>query len=431
MEQLPVTKKNRFPLYAQILSAVVLGGAFGVFFGRDSAHFLANESLGELGYAIIRLLKILAIPLVFLAIVDTILKTEITGRSALKVIGISLFNVMIAMAIGLLIINAFKPGKAWLGKLDAPASSETPQAKNRKATTSVPDAAKPVESLNPLRILSKLVPNSLLDPFLRNNTLSVILIALLFGFAFRGLRTDMQRGQFDGVESLVEILFAATLRAISYVLRIVPIGVFCLVAVAVGQSGLSVFSTLWIFLATILGGFAIHGLIYYPLLAWVVGGKSPRIYLGRGLEAIVTGFSTNSSLATVPVTLRSLTMGMGISDRSARMSACFATNLNNDGITLYEALTALFLTQAVGLDLSLSAQLFIVIVAIFVSMGIAGIPEAGLIILPLVLTATGFTDQQIAIAVAMIVPVDWFIARLRSAVNVMSDMVVAIVLEKV
>jgi Na+/H+-dicarboxylate symporter len=254
---------------------------------------------------------------------------------------------------------------------------------------------------------------------------------LLFGFAFRGLRTDMQRGQFDGVESLVEILFAATLRAISYVLRIVPIGVFCLVAVAVGQSGLSVFSTLWIFLATILGGFAIHGLIYYPLLAWVVGGKSPRIYLGRGLEAIVTGFSTNSSLATVPVTLRSLTMGMGISDRSARMSACFATNLNNDGITLYEALTALFLTQAVGLDLSLSAQLFIVIVAIFVSMGIAGIPEAGLIILPLVLTATGFTDQQIAIAVAMIVPVDWFIARLRSAVNVMSDMVVAIVLEKV
>jgi Na+/H+-dicarboxylate symporter len=295
----------------------------------------------------------------------------------------------------------------------------------------VPDAAKPVESLNPLRILSKLVPNSLLDPFLRNNTLSVILIALLFGFAFRGLRTDMQRGQLDGVESLVEISFAATLRAISYVLRIVPIGVFCLVAVAVGQSGLSVFSTLWIFLATILGGFAIHGLIYYPLLAWVVGGKSPRIYLGRGLEAIVTGFSTNSSLATVPVTLRSLTMGMGISDRSARMSACFATNLNNDGITLYEALTALFLTQAVGLDLSLSAQLFIVIVAIFVSMGIAGIPEAGLIILPLVLTATGFTDQQIAIAVAMIVPVDWFIARLRSAVNVMSDMVVAIVLEKV
>ena len=416
-------KRPGIPFYAQVLAAVSLGCLAGIFFGKDSVHYWANDNLAEIGFAVIRLLKILAIPLILFAIVDTILKTEITGSKALKVVAICLFNVCVAMVIGLAIMNIFEPGKHWKGKLTTPAQTAVSPVREEK-----PPAQKLI--LEPIKVFTGLVPESVAEPFVKNNTLGVIVLALLFGFAFKGMRQRGETERIDHIEKLVDTLFHATLTVIGYVVKIIPYAVFCLVGAAVGKSGLGVFSILWIFLVTILAGFFLHALVYYPLVAWLVGKKSPGIYLGKGADTILTGFSVNSSLATMPMTLKTLTQRMGISDASARMSACFATNLNNDGITLYEAMTALFLTQALGFDLPLSSQFFIVLVSIFVSMGIAGIPEAGLIILPLVLGASGLNDQSIALAIALIIPVDWFIARLRSAVNVMSDMVVAIILDK-
>lgn len=437
-------KKWRLPFYIQVIIAVFLGCAAGFFFGKDSAHYWANDSLSEIGLAVIRLLKILAIPLIFFAIVETILKTEITGKSALKVVAICLFNVSVAMAIGLVILNVFEPGKHWKGRLTSEQAASTTivatQVSGQAAATQSKSAApeqpaakitKEKPALNPLQVLTGLVPESLLEPFIKNNTIGVILIALLFGFALKRMRHDGEIERITDVEKLVETLFQATLAVIGYVVKIIPYAVFCLVGSAVGKSGLGVFSVLWIFLLTILAGFFLHACVYYPLIAWLVGKKSPRVFFGKGADAILTAFSVNSSLATMPLTLKTLTERMGVSATSARMSACFATNLNNDGITLYEAMTALFLTQALGFDLPISSQLFILMVSVFVSMGIAGIPEAGLIILPLVLSVSGLSDQSIAIAIALIIPIDWFIARLRSAVNVMSDMVVAIVLDKV
>jgi Na+/H+-dicarboxylate symporter len=423
MQDASPVKKKFLPLYAQILIAVFLGSVAGIFFGKDSAHFFANEAMGDIGFAVIRLLKICAIPLILFAIVDTILKTEISGKNALKVVAICLFNVSVAMLIGLLVLNIFKPGKSWTGKL--------PTEKKITATTNESAVQQQKNSLDPVQVIVKLVPESLAEPFVKNNTIGVIIVALLFGFAFKSVKKGGETERIGDIEKLVETLFEANLKVIGFIIKIIPYAVFCLVGAAVGKSGLGIFSVLWIFLATIIAGFFLHAFIYYPLVCWIVGKKSPRIYLGRGMDAIATAFSTNSSLATIPVTLKTLTERMGISATSARMSACFATNLNNDGITLYEAMTALFLTQALGIELGLSAQIFIVLVSIFVSMGIAGIPEAGLIILPLVLSASGLSDQTIALAVALIVPIDWFIARLRSAVNVMSDMAVAILLDKV
>jgi Na+/H+-dicarboxylate symporter len=120
---------------------------------------------------------------------------------------------------------------------------------------------------------------------------------------------------------------------------------------------------------------------------------------------------------------------MGVSAQSARLSACVGTQLNNDGITLYEAMAAIFLAQAIGMDLPVSKQMIIVISSIMAGAGIAGIPEAGLIVLPLVLGAAGFPDAIIAAALPLIIPVDWILARARSGVNVMADMLVAILLD--
>jgi Na+/H+-dicarboxylate symporter len=196
----------------------------------------------------------------------------------------------------------------------------------------------------------------------------------------------------------------------------------------VGRSGLEVFSVLWIFLATLLLGLSIHALVYYPLVAWLVGKKPPRVYVGQGADAIVTGLSCNSSLATVPVTLRCLDR-MGVSPQSQRLAACVGTNLNNDGITLYEAMAVLFIAQAIGYDLGLGQQTVVVLASLMAGAGVAGIPEAGLIVLPLVLGAAGLPEAVIAAAIPLIVPVDWIIARARSGVNVMSDMLVAILLD--
>ena len=201
-----------------------------------------------------------------------------------------------------------------------------------------------------------------------------------------------------------------------------------LLAQVVGKAGIGVFTVLWIFLAAMLLGLAIHALLYYPLVAWLVGKKSPKIYLGQGADAIMTAMSCNSSLATVPVTLRCLER-MQVSPQSARLAACVGTNLNNDGITLYEAMAALFLAQALGFELPMANQVLIVVASIIAGAGVAGIPEAGLIVLPLVLSAAGLPPEVIVAAIPLIMTVDWIIARARSGVNVMSDMLVAILLD--
>jgi Na+/H+-dicarboxylate symporter len=176
-------------------------------------------------------------------------------------------------------------------------------------------------------------------------------------------------------------------------------------------------------------GFLLHGLLYYPAVAWLLGGKSPRVYLGGAREALVTGIATNSSLATVPVTLRCLTERLRVSESSARLSACMATNLNNDGIALYEAMAVLAIAQACGYELGLAQQFAVVLASVLAGIGIAGIPEAGIVMLPVVLASVGLPEAAAAAAVPLVMPVDWLLARARTALNVLSDMVVAIALD--
>jgi Na+/H+-dicarboxylate symporter len=130
------------------------------------------------------------------------------------------------------------------------------------------------------------------------------------------------------------------------------------------------------------------------------------------------------------VTLRCLTEKMGVSQESARLSACVGTNLNNDGITLYDAMAALFIAQACGFELTLGQQGVVVMASLMAGVGIAGIPEAGLIVLPLVLGSVGLPEAVVAAAIPLVLPVDWIIGRARSVVNVMSDMLVAILLDR-
>jgi Na+/H+-dicarboxylate symporter len=424
----PPPAKPRLPLYVRVLIGVGLGALLGVLFGTKAYLFgLKNEHLGQLGGLVIKLLKALAIPLIFLSILDAFNKTRFSARQGGKLIFICLVNVSVAMTIGLLIMNTLQPGLLWKGHIEGllhalpgdGASADKLLADSRKGT------------LNLIDNIVSYVPRSLLDPFSENNVIAVVLVALLTGAAFRRLKdrsSAEEQADLDVVERFIEGAYRIVVQMLHWVVQMIPFAVFGAVAQVVGRTGLSVFSVLWVFLATMLLGLTVHALGYYPLVAWIVGKRSPRRYLGQGADAIITGLSCNSSLATVPITLSCLDR-MSVSKRSARMAACVGTNLNNDGITLYEAMAALFLSQAVGYELGLSQQLTIVLQSIMAGAGVAGIPEAGLIVLPLVLSSAGLPEPVIAAALPLIMTVDWIIARARSAVNVMSDMLVAILLD--
>jgi Na+/H+-dicarboxylate symporter len=324
------------------------------------------------------------------------------------------------MTIGLSIMNSWQPGLLWYGHVDD-LLHIVPEAKTVPTYTS---------SDHPLQDLAAYIPRTIAEPFSSHNIIGVVLLALVVGVVIRALynKSAQAGGAIDWVVQAIQRIYEWLVKILGWIILIVPIAVFGIVAQVVGKSGLGVFSVLWIFLVAMLAGLAIHSLIYYPLIAWFIGKKSPKVYVGQGADAIMTALSCNSSLATVPVTLRCLER-MNVSAQSSRLAACVGTNLNNDGITLYEAMAAVFLAQALGFDLTVGKQLVIVVASIIAGAGVAGIPEAGMIIMPLVLTAAGLPDEVILAAIPLIMTVDWIIARARSAVNVMSDMLVAILLD--
>jgi Na+/H+-dicarboxylate symporter len=416
--------KRRLPLYARVLLGVFFGCLLGVIFGeRKYLIFGAgNAELGRLGLLVVKLLKALAVPLVFFAILDAFVKTNISLGKGLRLIVICAVNATVALGIGLCIMNGFSPGRHMSGALATLSSNEKAGDSARELI-----AASHKGSLGLLENVSSYVPKSLVDPFSENSVITVVLLGLLTGIALRRARS---RGAADlgAVERGVEGVYAVLVEALDVVVGVVPLAVFGVVADVVGKAGLSVFRSLWVFLVTVVAALALHSLVYYPLAAWLVGGKPPRVYLGKGADAILTGLSTNSSLATVPITLKALDK-MGVSPASARLAACIGTNLNNDGILLYEAMTAIFLTQALGVTLSLGGELTIALASVMAAAGVAGIPEAGLVVLPLVLGAAGLPESTIAVAIPLVMTVDWLIARCRSGVNVMSDMLVAVLLD--
>lgn len=422
--QLPA---RTIPLYVRVLGGVLVGIILGVVFGSQPIIFGVHTSdLGRLGMLVIKLLKALAVPLVFFAILDAFVKTDISWRKGVRLIFICLFNASVALMIGLSIMNSFQPGRHFAAIL-ATISNAT---KTDASANELISASKKA-SLGLVDNLSGYVPKSLVDPFSENSVITIVLLGLLLGSALRKARRRAEAGEGADVGPLsrgIESMYAVLVEALDLVVQTVPFAVLGVVADVVGKAGLAVFQSIWIYLVTILVAMAIHALGYYPLVAWFVGKKPPRVYLGHGADAILTGLSTNSSLATVPITLKALEK-MKVSPESSRLAACIGTNLNNDGILLYEAMTAVFLTQALGTSLGLSGQVTIALASMMAAAGVAGIPEAGLVVLPLVLGVAGLSDTVIAAAIPLVMTVDWLIARCRSGVNVMADMLVAILLD--
>lgn len=384
---------SRLPLYARITIGMFLGVAAGLLFGP------ATKPLDIVAQLVLRVLGALAPALILVAVVQAIMTAEVRGRVALRIGGLLLVNTTVAISIGLLVANVMRPGSGAV--LARPAHA-------------------PVVGGNVVAQLLDNVPDSLLRPFVENRVLGVVLIALAFGIAARGLSGARRRL----AEELVGLGFGTILTILSWVIAVVPFAVFGKVASIIGSHGFQPFVALGKFVLAVLLALLLqtgYYLVRVSLGSWV----RPRALLRGARDALVMAFSTGSSTVTMPVTYERLQSAVGLRQQSASLGALVGSNFNNDGTALYEAMAALFIAQLLGVELSFGQQLLVVLTSIVASVGAAGIPEAGLVTMTLVFSAVHLPIEYIA----LLLTVDWFLDRCRTMINVLGDMTVACLLD--
>jgi Na+/H+-dicarboxylate symporter len=380
------------------------------------------EPLRQLGSLIIDMIKGLAGPLLLFAVVDAFLRTEVRARSGAVLVAIATINAVIALTIGLFLSNTLKPGLTL--RISDQASIITAGADLARAAKSV-DPARKIEFVNELVAM---IPTSLVRPIVDNAVISIVIVAVLLGAALRRVKSEqIARGEtsYLALERGVVTTFRAIEIILSWAILLVPLAVFGVVARTVGHYGFRPFAGLLIYLGVGMLGLAIQVAVVYQLWIKLVARMPLRRFWAGAHEAVVYAMGTASSLASLPMTLRSLDR-MGVSPQSARMAACVGTNLNNDGILLYEAMAVLFVAQASGVHLSLAEQVTAAGACAIAGIGISGVPEAGLISLIIVVRTVHLPET----IVPLLLTVDWVLGRCRAMTNVVSDITVAVLLDR-
>jgi len=391
-----IARWQNIPLYARIVIAMVFGVMVGLMLGSEAGV------LAVPGKLVLRLLGALAPPLILAAIVHTFMATHLGGPLAARLPRLLLLNTLVAILVGLTVANVIQPGQG---------AGLTPPTPHDEAT----------KAANPLATFLENVPKSLLGPLGDDGkVIGVIFIAVAFGMALRKERAR----PLGTVGHLVELFLESLITILHWIIAVVPFAVFGIVASIVGTEGFAPFKALGVFVLSVLLALAIQAAYYLIRIrfgSWV----SPVDLLRGGRDALVMAFSTASSTATMPVTYAALKERVGLRDQSAGMGALVGANFNNDGTALYEAMAALFIAQMIGMDLSVQQQVMVVLTSIIASVGAAGIPEAGLVTMTMVFTAVGLPVQYIPV----LLTVDWFLDRCRTAINVMGDMNVSCLLD--
>jgi Na+/H+-dicarboxylate symporter len=318
---------NRLPLYHQILLALLLGIVVGVAWGPDAAV------LSLPGKLILRLLAALAPPLILAAIVHTLMTAEFGGRDSLKLVRLLILNTLVAIFVGLCVANIIQPGVG--ADLAVP---ETPADTSQKSVNS-----------NPLVTFWDSVPKSLFGPLGDDGkVIGVIFIGVAFGIALRSQR----KRAIGTIEDLAELALTTLIRVLHWIIAVVPLAVFGIIASIVGTQGFGGFKALGLFVASVIIALALQATYYLIRIrfgSWV----RPLTVLRGTRDALITAFSTASSSATMPVTFSCLRDRVGIREKSASLGAMVGANFINDGTALYEAMAALFIAQMLGMQLDL------------------------------------------------------------------------------
>ncbi len=384
------------PLYAQIVLGLAAGLATGVILGDRAAVLEVPAQV------FMRLLGAIAPSLILVSVLHALMETQLEGRVGARLIWLLVLNTTVALVIGLSVANVVRPG-LWV--------SEQPD----EGVTTAGDA------IDPVQVVLDNIPKSIAGPFGdEGKVIGVIILAVAFGVALRRVRDQ----PLANVRDLVRISRDVLLTILHWLIAFVPLAVFGIVASKVGQEGFSKLVALGAFVGAVLLGLALQA-AYYLIRVRLGSWVRPTQLLRGTRDALVMAFSTASSTATMPVTYACLKEKVGLRERSASLGALVGANFNTDGTALYEAASALFVSQLVGQHLSIWEQFIVVLASMAASVGAAGIPQAGLVTMTLVFKAVNLPVEYIP----MLLMVDWFLDRCRTAINVMGDCNVSCLLD--
>ncbi|HUT44672.1 MAG TPA: dicarboxylate/amino acid:cation symporter [Sedimentisphaerales bacterium] len=381
----------KLKIHTQILIAIILGIVVGILLGEKAAHI---KIVGDM---FIRLLKAIIIPLILSSMVAGIVSLgniRKLGRIGLKTFIYYTATTTLAVGVGLILVNLMKPGVG----VDIGAEA------------AVDLSGGEIPSI--VSIIRDIIPANLFDAMAKDKVLSVIFFSLLLGVAISSIG---EKGR--PLVTLFEAFNMVMMKITGWIMRLAPFGVFALMAYTIGTMGLSVIKPLIMYMATVILGLTIHACVTLPILLKTLGKYSPLKFIRDVFSAVATAFSTASSAATLPITMDCLQENTGISNKVTSFVLPLGATVNMDGTALYEAVAAMFIAQAYGIDLSIGQQLIIMLTATLASIGAAAIPGAGLVTMVIVLKAVNLPLEGIG----MILAVDRILDMLRTAVNVWGD----------
>ncbi|MCF6225151.1 MAG: dicarboxylate/amino acid:cation symporter [Xanthomonadales bacterium] len=397
-------------LSAKIFLAMVSGLIIGLFlqYGLESPDWVNTWLTGGIFFVIgkifISLLKMLVVPLVFVSLVtgtSALADPSTLGRIGLKTIGLYLITTGIAVSLALFAAVIFQPG----------IGAEPAAAALKEITT----------NKSFVQVLVDIVPTNPVSAMANGDMLPIIVFAVMLGIAIThsGKAGVRIAGFFSDLNDVI-------MKLVTFVMKMAPIGVFSLILILGATLDFAEFAKVAKYIVLVLAVLLIHGLIVYPTMLSLLSGLNPITFLKKMRPAMMFAFSTASSNATIPVTMETVEKRIGVNNRVSSFTIPMGATINMDGTAIMQGIATGFIAQFYGIDLSLSQYLMIVVMIIMASIGTAGVPSVGLVILAGVLANVGLPIEGIA----LILGVDRLLDMTRTAVNVTGDATVTTIVAK-
>ncbi len=395
---------RKLQLHWQILIALIVAILWG-FFLTDYVYLI-----GWMGTLFLRALKMMIIPLIFSSIVTGVANigdAENLGRLGAKTFGYYLVTTTLAILTGLFFVNILQPGVgANLG--DAKIVDGLSSAKDSFGDT-----------------LINIIPTNIFEVLTNGSILPIIFFAILFGFFI----TKVDDKPKQTLTNTFNAIFDVVMKITMFIIKFTPLGILGIVAKTVGEQSnnlSNVVGSLGLYMVAVILALGVHFWVTLPLLLKFIGRANPIKHLKAMRAPLLTAFSTSSSSATLPLTMAAVEHNSGVSNKVTSFVLPLGATVNMDGTALYECVAAMFIAQAYGVELGIFQQIIVVITALLASIGAAGIPMAGLVMISVILTAVGLPLEGIGLILA----VDRILDMMRTTTNVWSDSCGAVIVAK-
>ncbi len=405
---------------------ILLGMAAGVVFALILTNFswgpdFIQDWIKPFGTIFINALKLIAVPLILASLIKGISDLKDISqisKMGIRTIGIYILTTVIAVSIGLFMVNGIKPGKT----INPDTRTELVENYGGDAELTRQNAQKQKEA-GPLQALVDLVPENIVGAAGKNsNMLQVIFFSIFFGIGLILIPEKTAKPVKDFFDGFNEVI----LKMIDIIMLTAPYGVFALLAALVVEApSADLFAALGMYALTVVIGLALM-IVIYTLLVWIFTKRKPSFFINGISPAQLLAFSTSSSAATLPVTMERVEEHLGVEEEVASFVLPIGATINMDGTSLYQAVAAVFIAQAFGMDLSIGAQLGIIATATLASIGSAAVPGAGMVMLVIVLAQAGIPEAGLALIFAVDRPLD----MCRTTVNVTGDAAVSMMVGK-